>query len=350
MIILLSAEDMPFSRKPTSGNMMSNKPLVSVVTCFLNAEKFFAEAIESVLAQTYDNWELLLVDDGSTDSSTQIALNYADKIPDKVYYLEHEGHQNRGKSTSRNLGIHKAKGDYVAFLDADDIFLPQKLEKQVAILAEQSEAAMVCGSYYLWHSWTGNPEDVERDYGFPLVKPNTVQLDTLVKPPKLLTLFLQYKAETPTTCGVLMRRDIIEEVGGFDEAIQFLYEDALFFAKVYLKAPVFVESDCWDWYRKHPDSSSVIAEKAGEYFPSRRTLHTTRLILLNCLEKYLVEQEIEDTEVWQALKKELWPYEHPFLYRLLTLPKHLVRQMKKLIKLIGRQTLPVPIRLWLREQ
>src|SRR5437773_4242914 len=99
---------------------MTNKPLVSVIIIFLNAEKFIEEAIESVLAQTYDHWELLLVDDGSIDSSTEIALRYAEQYPGKVNYLEHEGHQNRGMSASCNLGIRNTKGEYIAFLDVDD--------------------------------------------------------------------------------------------------------------------------------------------------------------------------------------------------------------------------------------
>ena len=101
---------------------MSDKQLVSCIIIFFNAEKFLGEAIESVFAQTYKNWELLLVDDGSTDDSTTIALNYAEQYPEKVCYLEHEGHQNRGMSATRNLGIRLATGEYIAFLDADDIW------------------------------------------------------------------------------------------------------------------------------------------------------------------------------------------------------------------------------------
>src|SRR5438105_1562536 len=104
---------------------MSSKPLVSAITIFLNEEKFLQEAIASVFAQTYDNWELLLVDDGSTDASTEIALRYAKQYPEKVRYVEHRGHQNRGMSAARNLGIRNAKGQYIAFLDADDVWLPK---------------------------------------------------------------------------------------------------------------------------------------------------------------------------------------------------------------------------------
>src|SRR3954451_25115181 len=80
-------------------------PRVSVVTPFLNAERFLAEAVDSVLAQTYTDWELLLVDDGSSDGSTEVARNYVGLNPARVRYLEHPGHMNRGTSASRNLGI-----------------------------------------------------------------------------------------------------------------------------------------------------------------------------------------------------------------------------------------------------
>jgi glycosyltransferase involved in cell wall biosynthesis len=113
---------------------MLAKPLVSCVVIFLNGEQYIREAIESVFSQVYEHWELFLVDDGSTDSSTQIARHYAQQHPDKVHYLEHPGHQNRGMSAARNLGIRHAQGAYLAFLDADDLWLPQKLERQVAIL------------------------------------------------------------------------------------------------------------------------------------------------------------------------------------------------------------------------
>lgn len=83
---------------------MIKQPLVSVIIPFLNAERFIEEAIESVLAQTYKNWELLLVDDGSDDKSTKIALDYAKKCHGKVFYFEHDRHHNIGTSASRNLG------------------------------------------------------------------------------------------------------------------------------------------------------------------------------------------------------------------------------------------------------
>ena len=100
----------------------------------MNEERFIQEAIDSVFAQTYDQWELLLVDDGSTDKSGKIAQKYAKKYPGKINYLDHDRHGNRGMSASRNLGVRSAKGKYISFLDGDDVWLPKKLEEQVGIL------------------------------------------------------------------------------------------------------------------------------------------------------------------------------------------------------------------------
>jgi len=321
---------------------MNSKPLVSVIIIFLNAEKFLQEAIESVFTQIYDHWELLLVDDGSTDSSTEMALRYAEQYPGRVRYLEHEGHQNRGMSASRNLGIRNAKGEYIALLDADDVWLPHKLERQVAIMGSQPAAAMVYGAIQLWHSWTGNPEDIQRDS----MQEIGVQPNALVKPPTLLALFLGRKAITPCPSDVLVRREIVERVGGFEEeSFRNLYEDQAFFAKVCLKAPVFVARECWVRHRKHPDSSSSLWEQTGE-------IHSFRPIFLNWVEEYLSKQVVKDTAIWKILQKELWPYRHPTLYLLSSGRgrRYLVGEMKGLLKWIARRTLPVSVRHWLRAQ
>ena len=113
---------------------MTVEPRVSVIMPFLDSARFIAESVESVRAQTYQAWELLLCDDGSSDASTEIARRFAAADPERIRWAEHEGHANRGASAARNLGLSLARGDYVAFLDADDVWLPRKLEEQVALL------------------------------------------------------------------------------------------------------------------------------------------------------------------------------------------------------------------------
>ena len=136
---------------------MTNRPRVSIVTPFLDAALFLEVAIESVFEQTFDDWELLLVDDGSTDESTATARRYAAALPDKVKYLSHPNRQNRGASASRNLGVHHAVGEYLAFLDADDVYLPHKLTEQVAILDDVSDAQVLYGAteYLAQLEWRG---------------------------------------------------------------------------------------------------------------------------------------------------------------------------------------------------
>ncbi|HEY7913074.1 MAG TPA: glycosyltransferase family A protein, partial [Blastocatellia bacterium] len=159
----VTAEKSTHTKTGRMAEWSDSKPLVSIIVPFLNAERFIDEAIESVFAQVYDNWELLLVDDGSTDDSSGRARKVAQGFPEKVRYFEHEGHQNRGLPASRNLGLKHAKGKYVALLDSDDVWLPQKLEQQVRILESYPEAAMVYGRSEYWRSWTGDDADNDRD-------------------------------------------------------------------------------------------------------------------------------------------------------------------------------------------
>jgi glycosyltransferase involved in cell wall biosynthesis len=276
---------------------MSNKPLVSVIIPFLNAEKFVQEAMESVFGQTYENWELLLVDDGSTDGSTQIAHHYVEQFPGKVRYLEHPEHQNRGAAASRNLGVDHANGEYIALLDADDAWFAFKLERQVAILNSHPEAGMLFGLSQYWHSWTGAPEDAHCDF----VPELGVQADTLFEPSTLLTLLDPLgRATSPCPSNLLLRREVMERTARFEESftgMYQLYEDQVFLVKVYLKEAVFVANECWDRYRIHPEQCVSVTQRAGQQ-------QSIRLFFLHWLEEYLSGQGVKDTEVWRLLQEK----------------------------------------------
>lgn len=111
--------------------------LVSIITPAYNAEKSIAATIESVLAQTYQNWEMLITNDCSKDSTPQIVEQYASK-DSRIHLISAE--KNGGVSVARNLALAEAKGKYIAFLDSDDLWLPQKLEKQIAFMKEKDAA------------------------------------------------------------------------------------------------------------------------------------------------------------------------------------------------------------------
>ena len=318
---------------------MSDEPLVSIIIIFLNAERFIDEAIESVFGQTYKNWELFLVDDGSTDNSMGIALRFAKQRAERVRYLEHAGHQNRGMSASRNLGIRHARGEYIGFLDADDVWLPHKLERQVEILNAHREAGMIYGSPQLWHGWTEKLEDIQRD----CLQDIGVPPDTVVSTPRLLTLFLAREAITPAPSDVLLRREIVEGLGGFEDSFRGIYEDQVFFAKVCLKVPVFVSGECWDRHRQHRDSACSVWRRTGEYYSAEAGLR-----FLSWIEDYLSGQRHKNTEVWTVLQKALFPYRHPIVYRFFRQVERWVEQVKGIARRIARHTLPTPAYRWLR--
>jgi len=274
-------------------------PLVSIITIFLDAKEFFAQAIESVLAQTYTHWELLLVDDGSTDGSSEIARAHAAARPDQVRYVQHTGHGSRGMSASRNAGVRQARGTLVAFLDADDIWLPDKLEVQVAILEAHPTAAMVAGQTRLWYSWTGSGDDAAKD----AMRRVTEAADVLCLPPELLRRYLTDRALTPATCGVLIRREAVERVGGFEERFTGLYEDQAFFLKTYLTLPIYLTSTCADWYRQHPHSHSAEALRTGRYSTHQPSAALVGLFLW--LTRHFVAHRVADPVLWRGLARKL---------------------------------------------
>lgn len=108
---------------------MTEHPLVSVIINCYNGEKYLREAIDSVLAQTYKNWEIVFWDNQSTDSTREIVESYSDP---RIHYFYAPNHTPLGEA--RNLAVEKTNGEYINFLDADDVWMPEKLEKQIALV------------------------------------------------------------------------------------------------------------------------------------------------------------------------------------------------------------------------
>jgi glycosyltransferase involved in cell wall biosynthesis len=315
---------------------MSSGSLVSVIMIFLDEEKFIPEAIASVLSQTYQNWELILVDDGSTDQSSTIAQNYAQQYSN-ISYLEHQNHQNLGMSASRNLGINNAQGEYITFLDGDDLWLPEKLEQQVAILDTQPDAALVCGRAKWWYGWTGDAEDQQRDF----LQKLDVSLNTLVQPPTLLLLFL--RDEWASLCDILVRKTAIEAVGGYEDDFPGMYEDQVFHAKLCLALTAFVSSECWYLYRQHNQACTIQTHTAQKY-------HDARQAFLIWLEQYLLQQPAENIEVWQFVQQNLWHYRHPLQSKIVARLHRLKKESQEVTKLLAKKILPENLRFWLKQQ
>ncbi len=126
--------------------MSDSQTLVSIVMPAYNCEKYVVEAINSILAQTYRNWELLVLDDGSKDNTLRIIKEFSQK-DSRIKALPNG--KNMGVSATRNRGIELASGEWIAFLDSDDMWKPEKIEKQFEIVEKEAAEFLFTGSSYI---------------------------------------------------------------------------------------------------------------------------------------------------------------------------------------------------------
>ena len=168
-------------------------PLVSVVIPAYNAAPFLSGALKSVLAQTYKNYEILVIDDGSTDATAEVIK--------RLSMVRLLSQRHTGAAAARNRGIGAARGSLVAFLDADDIWMPSKLEKQVAFLQRHPDIGMaICEHTVLEEDGSERMSDKS-----VLFKGDTVR-----------NIFLHSDVATPT---VIVRKEVFNKVGLFDESL-----------------------------------------------------------------------------------------------------------------------------------
>ncbi len=266
-------------------------PFVSVIIPFFNHSDWLKEALDSVAAQTYPHWEAIVFDDGSSSEHSLAARNYCAGGPPNFSYYEHDGHVNRGVTITRNAAVAKARGNFIAFLDADDIWLPGKLDKQLALFAAHPEIGLCCEASQFWYSWRDDKaEDPIVDIGAPADR---------VYPPGQLNRLLYPLGPGASACpsGIVITRDAYNRSGGFEPVFSGrfqLYEDQAFLAKAYLQENVFISGTANNKYRKRDGSVSSVASDPVLY-------HEVRLFFIHWLLRYLEENDIGDGEIQQLL-------------------------------------------------
>lgn len=273
------------------------RAVISVIIIFHDAEATIAEAIDSVFAQSRTDWELILVDDGSTDGGADIVARYVRRDPDRIRCVRHEGGGNRGTGESRSLGLSQVQGRYVAFLDADDVFHSERLERHLLALEADPALVMVQSLLVYWHSWNGAERDVDEEPVFD--EPAVV-----IRPPGMLLLMLATAgARVPGICSVTLRTDAVRAVGGFESSFRDVYEDQVLWVKLYLRGDVLCLHDRLAWYRQHPASLTHRARRSGAYTPGRP--HAARERLFRWLEAYLERHDCEWPEINAMVHREL---------------------------------------------
>lgn len=179
---------------------MNKNPTVSVIIPTYNRAHLIGRAIQSVLNQTYQDFELIIVDDGSTDNTEDIIKEFQKK-DERIKRIRHD--KNKGGSAARNTGIKAAKGDYIAFLDSDDEWLPQKINKQIVIFKERSSKIGAVYTGFLYLDKYGNR--IKNAY-IPRKK-GYIYEDLLLK-------------NCVGTCSTLLiRKECFKQVGLFDEKL-----------------------------------------------------------------------------------------------------------------------------------
>jgi len=212
-----------------------------------NAEKYIAESIDSVIAQTYTNWELIIVDDGSTDKTGKIASSYV-ALDERVKYIYQE---NQKQSIARNNGLKLCRGKYIAFLDSDDIWVINKLEVQLKCIQE-NKSDLVFSAGFVFSQDISNP-----DFEF-----NTTE-GIIVGDDGFESLLRQ---NFIPILSVLVTRQALNEVGGFDENPEIQnVEDYQLWLKLLLKGFVFFGmSGKLFYYRQHKDQVTASDPYASE--------------------------------------------------------------------------------------
>jgi len=205
-------------------------PKVSVIIPTYNRENYICNAIDSVLNQTYRDFEIIISDDGSTDNTKKVLKKYNNSI--KYYYQD-----NGGEASARNFGIKLASGEYIAFLDSDDIWLEQKLEKQMDYIEKTNADLVYCSMFIM--------EKGIIDY--KKKKPAN---------PAISFLDLLLGGKSITTPTILAKKQCMQNIGLFDETFKLAcdYEMWLRFSLVYKIAFI---NQAFAIYRRHSDNLSI---------------------------------------------------------------------------------------------
>jgi glycosyltransferase involved in cell wall biosynthesis len=186
---------------------MRDNTKISVIIPTYNNARYLPECLDSVLSQTCQDFEIVIVDDGSQDGSHELLLDYQSHYPDKIRYFWHPAHVNKGVIITSNLAIQKAKGEFVARIDSDDIWYPEKLDQQISILDSHREIGLV---YSHTQCIDGSGNNLSRLEGSDVTRAEN--------PLGLLLISLCVPQST-----FIVRHRILDQVGLYDES--FLYSD-----------------------------------------------------------------------------------------------------------------------------
>lgn len=230
-------------------------PLVSVIVCYLNGANFIEEAIGSVLAQDCSDWELVLVNDGSSDESPAIAARHAANDP-RIRTLSHPDGRNHGVAAARKLGVDAARGRHIVFLDHDDVLRPWALSRMTGILEREAGVAMVFARTLYW-AWDMTIGKEEMESSFAPFPPGRLAGQVMLRD------LIRWDTRHPPPCSIALRRDVLLATRGDGALWHGMYEETALLMKILARHDVWLLDEVVSSYRMHPDSMCIKAEAAG---------------------------------------------------------------------------------------
>jgi len=274
-------------------------PDVSIIIPVFNAEKYLIETIEGVLSQTFKDWEIIIINDGSSDGSLCIAESFVRSHGHAIKVLSTPDGKNLGSSMARNIGLMNSSGRYLLFLDSDDVLLPEMIERHFGILeTEPISTIMSFGPARRWSSWSPSTRNCDSTQEFDFCMPNT----GIVPAKVLLKGILKNCDNAPVPSGTLIRREAIVKANGWEEKFKGMYDDHAFYTKMLLgSANVFVVKEVLFFYRKHPDSLTA----KNNFYPQ---IIFDRMRFIDWLWRYSKNIKAVDPDLLATISKERWLY------------------------------------------
>jgi glycosyltransferase involved in cell wall biosynthesis len=214
---------MPTTQKKQTLNtnyITEKEPLVSILIPCYNAEKYIAETIDSVISQTYTNWECIIVDDHSTDNSVEIVEQYCRQYPEKIRLCRNP---RKGACAARNVAFEKSKGEYIQYLDADDLLSSNKIEEQIKLFKKYGDKTI---TNCRWGRFIDNPSEVKWEH--QIINHNYDN--------PIYWLSDSWMGNgMAANCSWLTPRQLIEKAGSWDESLT-INQDGEFFCRVLVQA------------------------------------------------------------------------------------------------------------------
>jgi len=324
-------------------------PKVSVIIPTFNCGSYISEGIDSALNQTFKDFEIIIVDDGSTDNTKEIVQEYIEKHPKIIKYFYQS---NQGVASARNKGIMESKGEYIAILEADDVWLPEKIRMQVKILNENSDAAMVYtdaemfeGDHLIRASLCHSTHANQKIDGFrKKIQQCQFNDGTILKESLFDELLF---GNLIVTLSVVMRKNCLSDVGNFDSHLAI--DDYDYWIRISEKFPIIYLNKITTRYRYRENSLSgknslrsarynefgaKAIEKVLKKYPNKKNILAKRISLLyrtSCW-SYLNNLNLDKTRE-MAFKSLCYYGFQPklYLYILISfLPVNFVRLVKKI--------------------